>query len=329
MSDELKGSHVLVTGGAGFIGSNLIARLVNSGLRVRATYFRKCPLLRHASVEYVRVDLTHPSQHAKIMEGVDTVYMCAANSSGAQVMATTPLVHLTPNIIMNANCLAAAYEFGVKRFVFISSNTVYPLTDYAVKETDAGFDFYSSYHIVGWMKRFSEIMCDMYASKISKTMSVLTVRPGNLYGPFDKFTKKDSKVIAALIRRALEKESPFTVWGDGNDIKDFLYIDDFIDALTSLTAMCQVNGPVNIASGIPISIKEMLPIILNAADHRRVKVAFDESKPTMIPKRLIDIAYLQSLIKWHPKVSIQEGIERTIEWYRNTYALQSPEAMHG
>lgn len=320
---------ILVTGGAGFIASNLIPRLIDSGAQVRATYFRKTPLISHSAVDYIHADLTDPAQCANIMEGIDTVYMCAANSSGAQVMATTPLVHLTPNVIMNASCLAAAYEFGVKRFVFISSNTVYPLTDYAVKETDASFNFYSSYHIVGWMKRFSEIMCDMYASKISKPMSVLTVRPGNLYGPFDKFTKKDSKVIAALIRRALERESPFTVWGDGNDIKDFLYIDDFIDALIPLTAMCQVNGPVNVASGAPISIREILPIILKAADHLHVNVAFDESKPAMIPKRIIDISYLQSLINWHPKVSIGEGIERTIAWYKNTYALNSPEAIHG
>jgi GDP-L-fucose synthase len=149
-----------------------------------------------------------------------------------------------------------------------------------------------------------------------------------LYGPFDKFTKKESKVVAALVRRAVEKESPFTVWGHGNDIKDFLFIDDFIDALVPLSVMIELTGPVNVASGIPMSIREMLPILLNAAGHHDVKVEFDESKPTMIPRRLIDISYLQSLINWHPKVSMREGLEKTVAWYKDTYAFQSPEATH-
>lgn len=319
----------LVTGGAGFIASNLIRKLLKNGTEVRATYFRRYPMVKHDDVDYVLADLTRPDDCARIMKGVDTVYMCAANSSGAHVMATTPLVHLTPNIVMNANCLAAAYEYGVKRFVFISSNTVYPLTDYAVSESDAAFDFYPSYHVVGWMKRFSEVMCDMYASRITRPMSVLVVRPGNLYGPFDKFTVKESKVIAALIRRAVQKELPFTVWGDGRDIKDFLYIDDFIDALIPLTEMSNLSGPVNIASGIPVSIRDILPIILDAAGHHGVDLAFDESKPTMIPRRLIDISYLQRLISWHPQVSILDGIKKTVDWYKETYALQSPEAIHG
>ena len=81
------------------------------------------------------------------------------------------------------------------------------------------------------MKQFSELMCKMYSQKIKKPMETLIIRPGNLYGPFDKFTLKESKVIAALIRRSLEKENPFNVWGDGSDIKDFLYIDDFIEGM--------------------------------------------------------------------------------------------------
>ena len=94
-----------------------------------------------------------------------------------------------------------------------------------MKEVDAGYDFFDKYYIVGWMKRFSEIMCGMYASKIENPMDILIVRPGNLYGPFDKFTLKESKVIAALIRRAVQRDNPFTVWGDGSDMKDFLFID--------------------------------------------------------------------------------------------------------
>ena len=328
MSGDLRGLNVLVTGGAGFIASNLIPRLVSEGANVRATIFNKQPLLRYDSVDYIRTDLTDLTVLGATMKGIDAVFMCAANSSGAEVMHKTPLVHLTPNVIMNAASLAAAYEANVKRFVFISSNTVYPRTDHPVKESEAGFHFYRSYHIVGWMKRFSEVMCDMYASKIAKPMSVLTVRPGNLYGPFDKFTRRESKVVAALIRRAIEREAPFVVWGDGKDVKDFLFIDDFIDALVNLYQKHETTGPINVASGTPISIREIVPLILKNTDYESAVVEYDATKPTMIPRRLIDISYMNQLTGWAPKTEIADGISRTVSWYRTTFADHTPEEVY-
>ena len=111
------------------------------------------------------------------------------------------------------------------------------------------------------MKRFSELMCEMYAEKIKVPMSTVVVRPGNLYGPFDKFTWKESKVIAALIRRAVERQDPFVVWGDGMDVKDFLYVDDFVDGLLLAFEHAQTYQPLNIASGQPVTIREVLNAI--------------------------------------------------------------------
>ena len=162
---------------------------------------------------------------------IDYVFMLAANTSGAAVMEKTPLAHLTPNVIMNSQMLAAAYENQVSKFCFISSNTVYPVTDEPVKEEDVNYEFFSKYFIVGWMKLFSEKMSQMYSKHISNPMKTVVIRPGNLYGPHDKFTWTESKVIAALIRKSIERYDPLQVWGDGNDLKDFLYIDDFIDGL--------------------------------------------------------------------------------------------------
>jgi GDP-L-fucose synthase len=158
---------------------------------------------------------------------------------------------------MNVNMLEAAYEAGVEKFLFMSSNTVYPLTDFPVKEDDVTNEFYKSYHIVAWMKRFTEIICDMYASKINKPMKTIVVRPGNLYGPHDKFDWEKSKVIPALIRRAVEKHDPFEVWGDGMDLKDFLYIDDYIDGM--LLAMEKLDDfqPINIANGLAVTIRDI------------------------------------------------------------------------
>ena len=156
-------------------------------------------------------------------------------------------------------------------------------------------------------------------------MKTIVVRPGNLYGPFDKFDWKKSKVIPALIRRSVEKHNPFIVWGDGMDLKDFLYIDDYIDAM--VIAMEKLNEylPLNIASGNPITIKEVLEEILVATNYTDPPIEYDKTKPTMIPKRMIDISQAKTLLDWTPKVSIKKGIKKTVDWYKKTYNNKTPE----
>ena len=245
--------------------------------------------------------------------------MCAANTSGAKVMTATPLVHLTPNILMNLNMLEAAYEFGAKKFLFISSNTVYPLTDNAVKEGDVTNEFYESYHIVAWMKRFTEIVCHMYSNHLKEPMKTVVVRPANLYGPYDKFDWEKSKVIPAIIRSAIERHDPFQIWGDGMDLKDFLYIDDCIEGLLLAMEKLDEFEPMNIASGIPVTIREVLEEILKAADYEDADIQYDKSKPTMIPKRMINISLATEKLGFRPKTSLQDGIKNTIDWYKKTY----------
>lgn len=324
-SDYFKNKHVLVAGAGGFVGTHLVHRLCELGAIVRGTLHNKQAQFHDSSVELLNCDLTIPEDCIKACHGMDFVFMAAANSSGAAVMDRTPLVHLTPNIVMNARMLEAAYECKVKKFCFISSNTVYPLTDFAVSEEDANYEFFDKYFIVGWMKRFSEIMCQMYSNKIRNPMKTIVVRPGNLYGPFDKFTYKESKVIAALIRRAVEQENPFNVWGDGNDIKDFLYIEDFIEGL--ILAFEHINDfqPINIASGKPVTIRDVINLILEATDYKNVNIEYDSSKPTMIPKRMINIDRIINVTKWYPNTSLKDGIQKTVKWYKESYASRAPE----
>jgi len=320
-----KNSKILVTGGSGFIGINLIKRLLNEGANIRATLHSKGPVIIDDRIEYIKGDLRLEEFCAEAVDGVEYVFMCAANTSGAKVMATTPLVHLTPNMLMNIQMLQAAYSAGVSKFLFVSTNTVYPLTDFAVKESDVTNEFYESYHIVAWMKRFTEIVCDMYSTRIKNPMKTVVVRPGNLYGPHDKFDWEKSKVIPAIIRRAIERHDPFEVWGDGMDLKDFLYIDDLIDGL--ILAMERINEfePINLASGIPVTIRDVLGEILKSADYEDADIQYDSSKPSMIPKRMIDISLAKKQLGFNPKVNLEDGIQRTVDWYRAFYKDTSPE----
>ncbi len=317
--------RILVAGGSGFIGTHLTATLTSLGAQVRSTFHSKAPRQRLESVEYVSADLLSAEDCKRVTKDMDFVFMAAANSSGAAVMEKTPLVHLTPNLIMNAQMLAASYENNVSRFCFISSNTVYPLTDFAVKESDANFEYFDKYFVVGWMKRFSEIMCEMYSNNIKLPMETVTVRPGNLYGPFDKFNNLESKVIAALIRRAIEGEDPFLVWGDGLDIKDFLYISDFIEGMLLAFENAVDFDPINVASGTPVTIREVIKVILEVVGHSSVSIVYDETKPTMIPKRMIDISKIIEMTGWRPKTDLVSGISETVKWYRAYFAEKTPE----
>jgi GDP-L-fucose synthase len=319
------GKRVLVAGGSGFVGTHLTKKLHTLGAIVRSTFHDKGLQQEIEGVEYLKVNLLNSEDCLAATKDIDFVFMCAANSSGAEVMDKTPLIHLTPNVVMNSQMLSAAYENQVEKFCFISSNTVYPLTDFAVTENDVTGEFFEKYFIVGWMKRFSEIMCEMYATKIKQPMDILVVRPGNLYGPFDKFNKSESKVIAALIRRAIEKQNPFEVWGDGLDLKDFLYIDDFIEGMLKAFAIDKKFTVLNIASGIPITIKEVLEKILEVTGHAQAKVVFDTTKPTMIPIRLINISAINEATGWKPKVGMSDGLRQTVDWYVEFFKSKDPE----
>lgn len=217
---------------------------------------------------------------------------------------------------MNINMAEAAYEAKVKKFIFISSNTVYPQVNFPVKEKNASFNFFDKYYVVGWMKRFSEIVMNIYGQRIKNNyMKTIIVRPGNLYGAHDKFDPIKSKVIPSLIRKVVKKQNPLTVWGDGKDLKDFLHIDDFTDAILKIIKNTNNSVELNIASGKGYTIREVLNLILKI-EQFNPKINFDRSMPTMIPKRLIDIAKAKKIINFKPKISLEEGLKRTILWYK-------------
>jgi glycosyltransferase involved in cell wall biosynthesis len=215
------------------------------------------------------------------------------------------------------NCNNTGFEFySVSKFIFISSNTVYPVSDLAMKESDAQFNFFEKYHIVGWMKRFSEIVCEIYSKKIKNKMKTIIIRPGNLYGPHDKFEPKKSKVIPSLISRISARQDPINVWGDGKDLKDFLYIEDFCNILVKIINRVNSFEIYNVASGKSVTIQKILKILIKIENLNNNKIYYDVSKPTMIPKRLISIMKIKKQFKFKPSISLHEGLARTVKWYK-------------
>lgn len=320
----LKNSKVLVVGGAGFVGVNLINKLLELRAKITATLHKKPAVIEDERIKYLNCDLTVAEDCERVVEGIEYVFMCAANTSGAAVMETSPLVHVTPNVIMNTLMLDAAYKAGVEKFLFISSNTVYPPTDYPVKE-DEMFkgDLFEKYFCVGWMKRFTEILCQMYATKIKNPMKTVVVRPANIYGPYDDFEWETSHVIPALIRKVVERHQPIEVWGDGNDVKDIIFIDDFIEGMLLAMEHTDTYDPINIATGRSCSIKQALDVILDVDNYRDAEISFNTSKPSMIPKRLIDISKARELLGFEAKTSLKEAIMKTVNWYRERICVSA------
>ena len=313
-----KGRNVLVTGGAGFVGTNLIRRFVELGANVRATLHEKGEKIKDKKIEYIKCDLLRPEDCRDVCRNMEYVFLCAAVTSGAAVMEKTPLVHLTPNLIMNALMLEATYAAGVKKTLFISTNAVYPVTDYPVKEDDVTNEFFEKYFIVGWMKRFSEIICEMYSTKIRKPMETVIVRPANIYGPYDDFEWETSHVLPAMIRRVVERHDPIEVWGDGKDIKDFIFIEDFIEGMLLAIKKIETFDIVNIASGNQYVLRDILNAIIQIDGYKYAEIIYDVSKPTMIPKRLIDPSKAKRILGFEAKTTIEIGLKKTIEWYRSS-----------
>lgn len=318
----LAGARVTVAGANGFVGTNLLPELLMAGARVRGVTHSRQPQFAPEEVEFIQADLTTAEGCRRAVSDTDIFVMAAANSSGAQIMSSKPLTHLTPNIVMNALTLEAAHEAGVAKYCFISSNTVYPPGDWAMTEDDVTGEFFESYKVVAGMKLYSEQMVQHYSALNGKSMDTLIIRPANLYGPFDKFSPSESKVIPALIRRAVHREDPFLVWGDGRDVKDFLYISDFVAGLVKSLALDSRQEIINLASGDSVSLGEVLPKILHSADHAKAAVEYDANRPSMIPVRRISTVKARKLLAWAPTVGLDEGIGRTVEWYKNHHSGQ-------
>jgi len=315
------GAKVLVAGGTGFVGVNLIQRLLLLGAKVRATVHRKAPVIHDERIQYVKCDLTNMEDCRKVVSDIDYVFMCAANTSGAAVIAATPLVHVTPNIVMNAQMLEAAYCANVRKLIWLSSNAGYPPSgDRPVKEEEFfDGDPYEAYFGVAWMKRYTEILCRMYSEKFKKPMTTVVLRPSNIYGPYDDFEFETSHVMAALIRRAVERHDPLEVWGTGDDIRDWIYIDDFIDAMILAAEKIESYDPINIGMGKGYSVKQALQTILEADGYTDANIKFNSSKPSMIPIRLIDTTKAETILGFKARTGLREGIRKTIEWYRKVH----------
>tara|TARA_Y100000815_G_C12963353_1_gene357523 strand:- start:69 stop:554 length:486 start_codon:yes stop_codon:yes gene_type:complete len=158
----------------------------------------------------------------------------------------------------------------------------------------------------------------MYSKHIPDPMTCIVIRPANIYGPGDKFDFDKCHVTPATIRKVVDKHNPIKVWGDGEDVRDIIYIDDFIDGLVTVMENCNEYDVFNIGSNTAYSINEILDTCMGVENYD-APIEHISGKPSMIKKRYIDSSKMKDKFGWVAKTTLKNGIEKTIEWYKENY----------
>jgi len=315
--------RILVAGAAGLIGTHLASALIEQGADVRATTYRNVMQRSFPSADVIQADLRNPFDCFRACKGIDTVYLCAAYTSGAAEIRGNPLSHVTPNVLINTLMLEAAHKAGVRKFVFVSSTVVYPEGNAPVREEWArGGDPAPVYFAAGHMKRYAELLCETYATRVDPPMQCVVVRPSNVYGPHDKFDFAKCHVVPALIRRVVERHDPLTVWGDGYDVRDLLYVEDCVEGMLLAAQTTEPFLAVNLAAN-GYTVRDVLETLLDIEGFRP-EVIYDHSKPSTIRSRVVDCSKAHRVLGFEPRIGLREGLTRTIEWYR-----QNPVPQYG
>jgi len=312
-----KNMKILITGGSGLVGQNLTNRLVEQGYTNLVVHLHKRRVRNPlSSVTYVHGNLMDYETCLNITKGVDVVIHAAASTSNAVDTVVDPLAHVTPNVAMNNFLIDSSYRNKIKKYIFISSNTVYPPKgDEPVTESDFLFDPpYPVYFPVGWMKRYAEVQCELYAKYLPNPMTTVVVRPANLYGPHDKFDFNKCHVTPATIRKVADNMNPIPIWGDGSELRDLVYIDDFVEAIQIIMEQQNTYDVFNVGSNKVYSVNEVLDVMKQLVNNSN-PVEYVQGKPSMIPVRKIDSSKIKTLLGWEAKTSLEDGLLKTHDWY--------------
>lgn len=311
---------VLVCGASGFIGKNVLERLLpRTDLRVVAVVHKTAlpsSLAGHPRLTTVYADLTRAEEVARALRGVDAVVQAAATTSGAKDIVNTPAHHVTDNAVMNSLLLRACHEGGVGHFLFFSCTVMYPDQARPVKEEDFDGKVTDRYFGVGWTKVYVEKMCEFYARLGRTRMTV--VRHSNVYGPHDKYDLERSHVFGATVAKVMTaRGGKVVVWGEGKEARDLLYVADLVDFVeAALDRQKAAFELVNVGAGMAVSVAELVRRVI-ARSGRPLAVEFDRTKPTIPFSLSVDRSKAKALFGWEPKTSLDEGIDKSLAWYRD------------
>jgi len=301
--------RVLVTGGAGFLGSYLVERLRKSGCQnVFVPRNRDYNLVEMEAVKRVYQD-SKP----------DVVIHLAARVAGIGANLANPGRFFFDNLMMGVQMMEVGRQFGIEKFVALGTVCAYPkfspvpfkeenLWNGYPEETNAPY---------GLAKKMLLVQSEAYRKQYG--FNSIFLMPVNLYGPGDNFDPESAHVIPALIRKCRDaiqnKEDKIVVWGDGTPTREFLYVEDAAEAILLASGRYNKSEPVNIGAGFEISIKDLVKLIAKLSEFQGT-VIWDKTKPNGQPRRRLDTTKAEKEFGFKAKTSFAEGLKKTIDWYR-------------
>jgi len=300
--------RVTVTGGSGFLGGFVVEKLKERGCR---------DIFIPKSEDY---DLIENEACKRLYKDArpDTVIHLAARVGGIGANRENPGRFFYENLMMGAQMMEQGRLFGLKKFVALGTICAYPkFTQVPFKEEDLWNGYPEETNApYGLAKKMLLVQSQAYRAQYG--FNSIYLLPVNLYGPKDNFDPSSSHVIPALIKKCVEakekREPSITVWGSGRATREFLYVEDCAEGIVLAAEKYDKSEPVNLGAGFEISIKELVSLIVKIIGFKG-DVVWDSTKPDGQPRRCLDTSKAKKGFGFEAKISFEEGLERTIEWY--------------
>jgi GDP-L-fucose synthase len=306
---SFQNQHILVTGGAGFLGKQVVDQLVKAGADpAKITVPR--------SRDY---DLTQMEACRRAVDQQDIVIHLAAHVGGIGLNREKPAELFYDNLMMGAQLIHAAYEAGVKKFTCVGTICAYPkFTPVPFKE-DYLWNGYPEETNAPYGVAKKALLVQLQAYRQQYGFDGIYLLPVNLYGPEDNFDPRSSHVIPALIRKVheaqLRGDRTIPVWGDGSPTREFLYSTDAARGIVMGTQFYEEGEPVNLGTGYEISIKDLITLICELMDYQG-ELVWETDKPNGQPRRCLDTQRAKEKFGFRAEVEFRQGLKNTIEWYR-------------